>query len=82
VPARLVAIAALAGSFWLLTGWARADIAGPEFSRYLYLGAVAPVLAGCELARAAVVPLRTFAVLGAVVALCAVLGLNTARRGV
>jgi hypothetical protein len=53
IPARVLALLAMVGLFWLLTAVSRAFI-GPEeawASRYLYVGALFAVLTAVELAR-------------------------------
>jgi hypothetical protein len=47
---RVLTLAAILGSFWLLTALDRALIGAPYFSRYLYVGAVFIILITVELA--------------------------------
>jgi hypothetical protein len=72
---RLLALAAGAASFWLLTGASRADFTPPvppDTSRYLYISAVFLLLAGCEVVAPRVLGRRAWTGLAAGVAvLCA-----------
>jgi hypothetical protein len=69
VPRRAVTLLAMLVAFTLLTGIQRAQVASPDSSRYLYVGAVVIVLLIAELARGVALPPRTLGTLAAVVGL-------------
>jgi hypothetical protein len=51
IPGRVLTLATVALSFWILTALARATLVAPFASRYLYVGAVLVVLLAVELCR-------------------------------
>jgi hypothetical protein len=79
VPGRVAALGTMLAVFWLLTGARRAQLASPEESRYLYVGALLVLLLVVELARGVALP-RWAALVGAlVVALFAAANLGDLR---
>jgi hypothetical protein len=79
---RIAALAVAATSFWAITAIARAGVADPTSSRYVYPGAVVLLLIGAELARDARPPSPRVAwIVGAVVTIAAVGGLAGFRDG-
>jgi len=56
VPGRVAALGTMLAVFWLLTGARRAQLASPEESRYLYVGALLVLLLVVELARGVALP--------------------------
>ena len=81
VPARALGAAALAVSFWLLTGLSRSDVSTPDTSRYLYLGGVAVIIFAAELLRGPAPPPRALWTAAAVAAVGALIGLGSLDDG-
>ena len=81
VSPRLLALLAMALTFWLLTGLQRAHLASPDSSRYLYVGALFVVLACVELARGASLGRVPAVVLACAAGLIVVSNLGDLRAG-
>jgi hypothetical protein len=81
IPPRLVGALATVALLWVVTAVTRSTTSAPETSRYIYLGAVAVVLIGVELARGVEVSPRVTAVATVVVVACAITGLTALRNG-
>jgi hypothetical protein len=81
IAPRLVGALATVALLWIVTAVTRSTTSAPETSRYIYLGAVAVVLIGVELARGTHVSPRVTAAATVVVAACAITGLTAMRNG-
>jgi hypothetical protein len=78
---RVVALLAIAVTFWLLTGVTRGFISTPYTSRYLYVGGLFIVLTAVEVARDVAFSRPAVLVLAAVVAAAAVSNIGAFRDG-
>ena len=81
VPARVFALLAAAGAFWLLGGVQRAQISSPDASRYLYVGALCVLLLAVELARGVRIGRAAAAVLVVLTATVAIANGGDLRAG-
>ena len=81
VPARVFALLAAAGAFWLLGGVQRAQISSPDASRYLYVGALFVLLLAVELARGVRIGRAAAAVLVVLTATVAIANGGDLRAG-
>jgi len=81
LPPRVLALLAMAVSFWVLTGLRRAELIRPDESRYLYAGALFVLLIAVELARGAVLSRRATALVAAVALVIVVANVGDLRDG-
>jgi hypothetical protein len=81
VPVRVLALLAIAATFWLLGGLQRAQISSPDSSRYLYVGALFLLLLAVELVRGVRVSFGIAALLVALTGIVVVSNLGDLRAG-
>ena len=82
VPTRVLSLATMLGSFWVLTAWTRAWLSGTQAwaSRYLYVDALLLVLLAAELAAGIAISRNVRVVIAVVLGLAVVGNVNALRQ--